>query len=85
VGDFAEGVRRRVRDAREGLRLARESGDPYGAQVFGADLEEMLRLADEHGVVVDPAADLADLADLADSADLADLAVDQRADAGGVA
>ncbi|MBO3749348.1 hypothetical protein J5X84_24985 [Streptosporangiaceae bacterium NEAU-GS5] len=57
--DFAEGVRRRVREARDALRLARESGDTYGAQAYAADLEEMLRLAEEHGVAIEHAADLA--------------------------
>ncbi|MFF5212496.1 hypothetical protein [Streptosporangium sp. NPDC000396] len=49
--DFTGGVRRR---AREAVRAARDSGDSYAAQVHAADLEEMLRLADEHGIAVDP-------------------------------
>ncbi|QFY07658.1 hypothetical protein GBF35_14035 [Nonomuraea phyllanthi] len=53
VGDFAGGVRSRVRHGREALRAAQESGDQHGAHVLAADLEEMLRLAAEHGVAVD--------------------------------
>ncbi len=54
VGDFAGGVRHRVREAREALRVATESGDEHGMQVYAADLAEMLRLASEHGIAVDP-------------------------------
>lgn len=52
--DFASGVRRRVRDARAARRLALDSGDHYAARVHTADLEEMLRLAKEHGIVLAP-------------------------------
>lgn len=54
MGDFAGGVRRRVHEAREALRAAEESGDQHSVQILTADLEEMLRLAQEHGITVDP-------------------------------
>ncbi|WP_165977028.1 hypothetical protein [Nonomuraea diastatica] len=52
--DFAAGVRRRVSDARAAHRLALESGDFYAARVHAADLEEMVRLAEDHGIIVEP-------------------------------
>lgn len=54
--DFAGGVRRRVREAREALRAAAESGDDYAAQAYADDLAEMMRLAAEHGIAIDSSA-----------------------------
>ncbi|WP_193318416.1 hypothetical protein [Nonomuraea phyllanthi] len=58
MGAFEGGVRRRVDEARAALRSATEADDQHGMQVYAADLEEVLRLAAEHGVRVDlPAAE----------------------------
>jgi hypothetical protein len=54
MGDFEGGVRHRVRQARESLRAALASGDEYAAQVYTAELEEMLRLARGHGITIGP-------------------------------
>ncbi|NUR83931.1 MAG: hypothetical protein HOY71_07575 [Nonomuraea sp.] len=51
--DFAGTVRRRLREARRAVQAAKESGDAYELQVRTADLEDVLRLAEEHGVPVD--------------------------------
>ncbi|MFC4532719.1 hypothetical protein [Sphaerisporangium dianthi] len=53
MSDFAGGVRRRVRESRERLGAALASGDEYAVQAYAADLEEMVRLAREHGVPLD--------------------------------
>ncbi|MEQ4721795.1 hypothetical protein [Nonomuraea sp. B19D2] len=51
--DFAGSMRRRLREARQALQAAMESGDAYEMQVRSADLEDILRLAAEHGIAVD--------------------------------
>ncbi|MGP3958002.1 hypothetical protein ACTWPT_18515 [Nonomuraea sp. 3N208] len=53
VGDFAGTMRSRVREAREALRVARESGDQHGMQVHAEDLEGLLRLAAEHEIFIE--------------------------------
>ncbi|MFF4214669.1 hypothetical protein [Streptomyces nondiastaticus] len=50
VSEFAEAVRRRVREAREALAEAETEGDAYGAAVAADELDDVLRLARLHGV-----------------------------------
>lgn len=50
MGDFAGSLRARVERAQEAVRIAAASGDEYRAQLHGADLANLHRLAAEHGV-----------------------------------
>jgi len=52
VGDFAAVMGRRVEHAREAIRVADESGDEYGLAVHLAELEDLLRVARQHGLTV---------------------------------
>ncbi|GLY50293.1 hypothetical protein [Lentzea sp. NBRC 102530] len=53
MDEFEEGLRLRVGQAQEAVRLAVEQQDDYAAEVHGADLAELRRLAAEHGVALD--------------------------------
>lgn len=54
MGDFAGSLRQRIREARAAVAAASEAGDAYGVDACEADLAEMLRLAERHGVQVTP-------------------------------
>jgi hypothetical protein len=54
VGDFAAEMGRRLDQACEALRVARESSDDYGIVTHLAELEELLRVAGRHGLKADP-------------------------------
>ena len=53
MDEFEESLRLRVGQAQEAVRLAVERKDEYAAEVHGADLANLRRLAAEHGVAVD--------------------------------
>lgn len=53
MDEFEESLRVRVGQAREAVRRAAERHDDYAAEVHGADLANLRRLAAEHGVAVD--------------------------------
>ena len=50
---FITGITQRIRSTESGLSLARETGDDYLAEVEQAELEDLRRIAAEHGVEVD--------------------------------
>jgi hypothetical protein len=50
MGEFAAGLRQRIRDTRTALRRALESQDSYAVQIEQSELEDLLRIATEHGV-----------------------------------
>jgi hypothetical protein len=54
MGGFAAEMQRRLDRAREAVRVARESGDEYGAATHLAELELLVRMAREHGLEVAP-------------------------------
>ncbi|MCB5179755.1 hypothetical protein [Streptomyces antimicrobicus] len=49
---FTAGLLHRIRTTQSDLRQARESGDEFLADVEQAELEDLHRLAAEHGVQV---------------------------------
>ncbi|WP_185921823.1 hypothetical protein [Streptomyces sp. WAC06614] len=49
---FTAGLLQRIRNTQSDLRQARESGDEFLADVEQAELEDLHRLAAEHGVQV---------------------------------
>ncbi|MDJ0380093.1 hypothetical protein [Streptomyces sp. G-G2] len=49
---FTAGLLQRIRSTQTDLRQARETGDDYLADVEQAELEDLQRLAAEHGVQV---------------------------------
>lgn len=51
---FTAGLLQRIRATESDLRRARESGDDFLADVEQAELEDLRRLAVEHGVEVSP-------------------------------
>jgi hypothetical protein len=50
MGEFAAGLRQRIRDTQAALRRAIDSQDPYDVQVEQTELDDLLRIAQEHGV-----------------------------------
>lgn len=50
---FSEELRRRIVTARTELRLAQEAGDLDAERVYSGELDSLLRLAMENGVMVD--------------------------------
>lgn len=50
---FAEDLQRRVREARAALAAATAEGDFYAADVRTNELDSLLRLAMEHGLIMD--------------------------------
>lgn len=54
VGDFAAEVRRRLDRASEAVRAAGEADDEYGVATHLAELEGLVRIADQHGLTVGP-------------------------------
>ncbi|MET3985042.1 hypothetical protein [Streptomyces sp. PvR034] len=49
---FTAGLLQRIRSTQTDLRRAREAGDDFLAEVEQAELEDLQRLAAEHGVQV---------------------------------
>ncbi|MFJ3586610.1 hypothetical protein ACIPPS_30900 [Streptomyces sp. NPDC090127] len=49
---FTAGLLQRIRAAQTDLTMARETGDDFLAEVEQAELEDLHRLAAEHGVEV---------------------------------
>lgn len=49
---FTAGLLQRIRSTEHDLNRARESGDDFLAEVEQAELEDLHRLASEHGVEV---------------------------------
>lgn len=49
---FTAGLLQRIRNTESELRAARESGDDFLVEVEQAELEDLRRLAAEHGVEV---------------------------------
>ncbi|WP_167975569.1 hypothetical protein [Lentzea indica] len=50
MNEFRDNLLARIEQAEEAVRLAVERQDAYAAEVHGADLANLRRLADEHGV-----------------------------------
>jgi hypothetical protein len=53
VNEFEDNLHLRLEQAEEAVRRAVEEQDEYAAEVHGADLANLRRLAAEHGVPVD--------------------------------
>jgi hypothetical protein len=53
VNEFEDSLLIRVEQAQQAVRQALEQQDEYGAEVHGADLANLRRLAAVHGVPVD--------------------------------
>ncbi|WP_225847345.1 hypothetical protein [Streptomyces sp. HPF1205] len=51
---FTTGILQRIRSTESDLRRARETGDDYLAEVEQGELDDLRRLAAEHGVDVRP-------------------------------
>ena len=54
MDEFTAGVLRRIRDTEQSLKQAFEEGDDYLVEVEQAELDDLLRLASEHGVQILP-------------------------------
>jgi len=54
-------IRDQVGQARAALRQARDEQDDYLADIHQAQLDALVRIADEHGLRVQPDADVIDL------------------------
>jgi hypothetical protein len=54
MDEFTAGVLRRIRDTEQSLKRAFEEGDDYLVEVEQAELDDLLRLASEHGVQILP-------------------------------
>ncbi|MFS8100617.1 hypothetical protein LFM09_26155 [Lentzea alba] len=50
MNEFRDNLLARIEQAEEAVRLAVEQQDAYAAEVHGADLANLRRLAAEHGV-----------------------------------
>ena len=50
---FTAGILQRIRSTQSDLHAARESGDDFLADVEQAELEDLRRIAADHGVDVD--------------------------------
>ena len=53
--EFTAELRARLAEAHEELRRAQESGDEHGVQVASGRLDNLNRLAADHGITPDPA------------------------------
>jgi hypothetical protein len=51
---FTTGILQRIRNAEQDLRHAQESGDDFLVEVEQSELDDLRRLASEHGVNVAP-------------------------------
>ncbi len=56
---FTTGIMQRIRNTESDLNRARESGDEFLAEVEQAELDDLRRLAAEHGVEVESASRVA--------------------------
>jgi hypothetical protein len=56
---FTTGIMQRIQNAENDLHHARETGDDYLVEVELAELDDLRRLAAEHGVAVEPASKVA--------------------------
>lgn len=54
MGTFSAELQQRIAAARRELRTARDSGDIDAERVYAGELDSLLRLALENGVVVPP-------------------------------
>lgn len=52
MSEFSIGIQQRIRDTEAALRRAAEAGDDFMVEVEQADLDDLIRLATEHGVSV---------------------------------
>jgi hypothetical protein len=52
MSEFSIGIQQRIRDTEAALRRAAEAGDDFMVEVEQADLDDLIRLAAEHGVSV---------------------------------
>ncbi|GAA3467137.1 hypothetical protein GCM10018965_016890 [Nonomuraea roseola] len=52
MGEFTTTIERRLCQAKRGLDEARSVGDDYLADTLTAEIEDLRRLADEHGVLL---------------------------------
>lgn len=55
MGDLAGTLRHRVLAAQHNLSQARMAGDDYGAEVYAAELEDLLRRAAAYQITIEPA------------------------------
>ncbi|MDX6740157.1 hypothetical protein [Actinocorallia sp. A-T 12471] len=53
MGELATSLRERISAARRNLAEARASGDGHGEDTYTAELEDLRRRAEDHGVAVD--------------------------------
>jgi hypothetical protein len=53
MNEFADELHRRITDARQALRTAREAGDLDAERVYAGELDSLLHLARENGITVD--------------------------------
>jgi hypothetical protein len=58
MGEFVASIQERIRDEEAALRRATEGGDDYLVEVHTGELEDLRRLASEHGIAsaAEPAA-----------------------------
>jgi len=50
MGEFTHTIEHRLDQAYEGLDQAKAAGDDYLADTLGAEIEDLRRLAAEHGI-----------------------------------
>ncbi|MFG3442036.1 hypothetical protein ACGF0J_32740 [Nonomuraea sp. NPDC047897] len=50
MGEFTTTIEHRLDQAYQGLREARDTGDDYLADTLTAEIADLRRLADEHGI-----------------------------------
>ncbi|MFI9590060.1 hypothetical protein [Nonomuraea sp. NPDC052265] len=50
MGEFTTTIERRLDQAYKGLTEARSTGDDYLADTLTAEIEDLRRLADDHGI-----------------------------------
>lgn len=53
--EFTAELRARLGEAREDLRRAREAGDEHGVQIASGRLDNLRRLAADHGISLEAA------------------------------
>ncbi|NYI03137.1 hypothetical protein [Allostreptomyces psammosilenae] len=51
---FTTGILERIRETEQGLHRAQETGDDFLAEVERGELEDLIRLANDHGISVLP-------------------------------
>lgn len=52
MSGFADELFRRISDAREALRLAKDAGEFYAVRVYTGELDSLFRLANENDVPI---------------------------------